>query len=167
MKKLLLVSLLAMGATSFAAVTGTDSRAEMPVKVRGTVIEKTGAELVIEPIKNAGVDGASMEFDFGTLVQGESQNLEGTFKIYRANRSEMAAAKTKVGMLKADGTVEATQTTALETEKVDIAYVVNSAPNSDNTEIRGTLGVNVTVNDAAPAGAFLDTTKKVAVVIEA
>lgn len=165
MKKLLLVSLLAMGATSFAAVSGTATSAEMPIKVKGMVMAKTGAELVIEPVKNAGVEGASMEFDFREVVQGNSQSLEGTFKIYRANKSIME--NTKIGILNAAGTgVDTTAQTKLDTDKITIDYTVTSSIDAAKKEILGTLGVNVAVAEEATTGAFIDTNKKLAVFIE-
>lgn len=171
MKKLLLLSLLAMGATSFAAVEGTPERAEMPIVVKGSVIDKTGVNLVIEPIKNAGVNGASMEFDFGGIVQGQKQTLDGTFAIYKANSAEInaTAANITVGLLNAAGdAVEATDSTTSVggVTGVDATYAVSSTVNPDRTRVEGNLTVDVAVADTAAAGSFLDTTKKLAVIIK-
>lgn len=171
MKKLLLLSLLAMGATSFAAVVGTADRAEMPITVRGTVMAKSGTNLVIEPIKNAGVNGASMEFDFGAIVQGQKQTLDGTFAIYKANNATINVDVTKiaVGMLNAAGDdVVATSTTtdAGGITGVTATYTVNSAVNAAKSRVDGNLAVNVAVADAAAPGSFLDTTKKLAVIVK-
>ena len=169
MKKLLLVSLFILGTTSFAAVSVTASKAEMIIKVRGNVIDKSKTDLVIEPIKNAGVDGSSMAFDFGSLAVGTSQSLEGTFKIYNANSTVLNTdmSKVSVGILNAAGTgTEPTaETINVGNSKVDVKYVVNTAVDSSNKVINGTLGVNVTASNDAVAGAFLDTTKKLSVVI--
>ncbi|MGL5459968.1 MAG: hypothetical protein ACRDBY_10170 [Cetobacterium sp.] len=178
MKKLLLLSLLAMGATSFATVEGTADRAEMPITVRGTVIAKTGTNLIIEPIKNAGVAGASIEFDFGAVVQGQKQSLDGTFAIYKANSSEIVTDANKdklaVGLLNTAKTdVEATQTTndVGGITGLTATYTVSSTPNPTRTRVEGNIAVNIdaTTVDGAGAGnvgSFLDTTKKLAVIIK-
>ncbi len=170
MKKLLLLSLLAMGATSFAAVEGTAARAEMPITVRGSVIDKTGTNLVIEPLKNAGVNGTSMEFDFGGIVQGQSQTLQGSFAIYKANATTAitdASTNIKVGMLNAAGTdVTATDTTTVGTNsKVTLGYAVRYSATPDLKRINGTIDVTANVADDAEATSFLDTSKKLAVLI--
>lgn len=170
MKKLLLVSLFILGATSFAAVSGTASKAEMIIKVRGNVIAKSGTNLIIEPVKNAGVDGSSMAFDFGSLAVGTSQSLEGTFKIYNANSTVLNTdmSKVSVGILDAAGTdtTPTAETTNVGSSNVSVKYVVSTAVDSGNKVINGTLGVNVTAFDSAVAGTFLDTTKKLAVIIK-
>lgn len=167
MKKLLLLSLLAIGATSFAAVEGTAEKAEMPVVVRGSVIDKTGTNLVIEPIKNAGVNGASMEFDFGGIVQGETQALQGTFAIYKANKSVINADMTKMetGFLQADGSVVAEELkTAGADNKVNLAYNVVTTTTSDSKRINGVLDVTAAVAADAGKGSFLDNTVKLAII---
>lgn len=96
MKKLLFVgALLIVGATAFGAVTqelrsaanienltGSDliGEATLRLTTRGTVIDPTGkAVLVLTPTVNAGPDGESLSFDFGSLVIGQSQSLIGKF----------------------------------------------------------------------------------------
>lgn len=170
MKKLLLVSLFILGATSFAAVSGTTDKAEMIIKVKGNVIAKTETNLIIEPVKNAGIDGSSMAFDFGSLVEGTSQSLEGTFKVYKANSSVLATPgrTVSVGILNANGTdtTPTAETTNVGRSNVKVKYVVNTVASSDNKEINGVLDVNVTAPTGAVAGTFLDTTKKLAVIIK-
>lgn len=171
MKKLLLLSLLAIGATSFAAVEGTADRAEMPITVRGTVIAKTGTNLVIEPIKNAGVTGASMEFDFGAIVQGQNQTLDGTFAIYKANNSVINADISKIAV----GILNTTLNDVLETAStsnvggitgVTATYTVGSIVNSAKNRVDGNLSVNIATTETATPGSFLDNTKKLAVIIK-
>ena len=41
MKKLMLVALLAMGATSFGAVVGTSTNVDMPIRAIGEIVEST------------------------------------------------------------------------------------------------------------------------------
>lgn len=86
MKKLLLASLLVVGATSFGAVSTELSQqgageAKLPIKVVGNVISTTNTTLVVTPLNNAGVNGASMEFAFGDLVTGRDQTLSGNFEV--------------------------------------------------------------------------------------
>ncbi|MGL5312837.1 MAG: hypothetical protein ACRC92_06290 [Peptostreptococcaceae bacterium] len=169
MKKLLLVSLLAMSATSFAAVIGTKDYAEMPVKVRGEVIE-TVDQLVITPLKNAGVDGASMEFDFQKMARETEQLLEGTFEVTRANGSALVADDVAIGMLQADNiaiadSVVSTLTSGAGTldAGVTVDYRVSTNASSDKASYKGTLAVKASVNNAAEYGNFLDTTRKIAV----
>lgn len=170
MKKLLLVSLFMLGATSFSAVSGTASKAEMIIKVKGNVIAKTGTNLIIEPVKNAGIDGSSMAFDFGSLVEGTSQSLEGTFKVYKANSDVLNVDMTKVsvGILNANGTDTAptAETANVGRSNVKVKYVVNTVASSDKKVIDGVLDINVTAPVGAVAGTFLDTTKKLAVIIK-
>lgn len=170
MKKLLLVSLFILGATSFAAVSGSASKAEMIIKVRGNVIAKTETNLIIEPVKNAGIDGSSMAFDFGSLAIGASQSLEGTFKVYKANSSVLNTDMTKVSVGILDtagtGTDPTAETVSVGRSNVKVKYVVNTAASSDNKVINGILDVNVTAPHNAVAGTFLDTTKKLAVIIK-
>lgn len=170
MKKLLLVSLFILGATSFAAVSGTANKAEMIIKVKGNVIANSETNLIIEPVKNAGIDGSSMAFDFGSLVVGTSQSLEGTFKVYKADSSVLPpSGKTvSVGILNANGTdTESTaETVSVGRSNVRVKYVVNTVASSDKKVINGVLDVNVTAPTGATAGTFLDTTKKLAVIIK-
>lgn len=88
MRKLLAVAaLLAVGATSFAAVTkeveqkkGHTSVA-LPVGVRGNIVAPENLMLEVHAVKSAGVNGDRFEFDFGNLVLGSTvQTLEGTFE---------------------------------------------------------------------------------------
>lgn len=171
MKKLLLLSLLTVGATSFAAVQGTADRAEMPITVKGTVLAKTGTELVIEAIKNAGVNGTSMEFDFGGIVQGQQQTLEGTFAIYRPDNSAISSdiSKIEVGMLNntLDGvTASATTADVGGITGVTATYAVSSEVNATKDRVNGKLAVNIVVGETAQTKSFLDTTKKLAVLIK-
>lgn len=166
MKKLLLLSLLAMSATSFAAVVGTNDYAEMPIKVRGVVVENTG-KLVITPLKNAGVDGSSMEFDFGAMTQGANQVLEGTFEVTRANDSAVVATNVAIGMLQADNTTIADSITSTigsgtASTGVTVDYRVTTSSNGDN-KYQGTLEVGATIAADAEKGSFVDTTRKIAV----
>lgn len=86
MKKLLVAALLAVGATSFAAVTvpvttGNESGV-LPIVVKGNVIDATNLTMEITALDNAGPDGRSMTFNFGDLVKGYGkEDLVGTFRV--------------------------------------------------------------------------------------
>lgn len=83
MKKLLLVSLLAMGATSFAAVHGTATEATVGIQVKGRVYKPAG-ELVVTPDASITPDGRVMAFDLGDIpTNTTSKVFNGGFKIER------------------------------------------------------------------------------------
>lgn len=97
MKKLLLIgAMLIVGATSFSAKvieltktggTGTtedptqwSGEGNMPINSIGTILDATGkAMLVITPVTNAGPDGESMLFDFGSVTRGKELKQIGKF----------------------------------------------------------------------------------------
>lgn len=94
MKKLLLIgAMLIVGATSFSAkvIELTEDTGEtgkttfsgdgnMPINSTGTILDATGkAMLVITPVTNAGPDGESMLFDFGSVTRGKELKQIGKF----------------------------------------------------------------------------------------
>lgn len=97
MKKLLLIgAMLIVGATSFSAkvyeltkssgdgTSGNPSKwsgeGNMPINSTGTILDATGkAMLVITPLTNAGPDGESMLFDFGSVTRGKELKQIGKF----------------------------------------------------------------------------------------
>lgn len=92
MKKLLLIgAMLIVGATSFSArvieltETGSGTKkwsgeGNMPINSTGTILDATGkAMLVITPVTNAGPDGESMLFDFGSVTRGKELKQIGKF----------------------------------------------------------------------------------------
>lgn len=89
MKKLLAVAaLLAVGATSFAAVLkeveqkGGYTSVALPIGVRGNLVRPTKLMLEVHAEKSAGVNGDRLEFDFTNLaIGGSAQSLEGTFVV--------------------------------------------------------------------------------------
>lgn len=83
MKKLLLVSLLAMGATSFAAVQGTTTEANVGITVKGRVYAPAG-QLVVTPNDNITPDGRVMAFDLGDIATNTTSKVfDGGFKVER------------------------------------------------------------------------------------
>jgi hypothetical protein len=97
MKKLLLIgAMLIVGATSFSASvyeltktggagtpedpTQWSGEGNMPINSTGTILDATGkAMLVITPVTNAGPDGESMLFDFGSVTRGKELKQIGKF----------------------------------------------------------------------------------------
>lgn len=96
MKKLLLIgAMLIVGATSFSAKvyelkedtpSGQPAKktfsgeGNMPINSTGTILDATGkAMLVITPVTNAGPDGESMLFDFGSVTRGKELKQIGKF----------------------------------------------------------------------------------------
>lgn len=92
MKKLLLIgAMLIVGATSFSAsitelVQGTaegkySGTGLLDINSTGKILDPTGrAMLVINPITNAGPDGESMLFDFGSVGRGVEVKQVGKFE---------------------------------------------------------------------------------------
>lgn len=93
MKKLLLLSLLVLGAKSFAAVhvAGTANDVQMPLVVTGTVVDNSNTNLVIES-NTVGMEGNAMTFVFDTVVKGGKAGSQGTFTLRRGNDSTLASA---------------------------------------------------------------------------
>lgn len=177
MKKYLLGALLAIGATSFGAVavpvtssgsTGA-AAADLPVKVVGTVLGRTTSKiLVVTALKNAGVSGGTLEFDFGNLIEGQSQQLDGTFKVevmgsekpIELNTAPTATLieGTTVGSGNKKATVSVGTGDLTNTDDVTLTYVLtNLVKQSDNSYLGG-LTVDAKAKTGAKAGAFVDRT---------
>lgn len=177
MKKYLLGALLIIGATSFGAVavpvvesSGTGSaKADLPVKVVGTVLDsKTSKVLVVTPLKNAGVSSGSLEFDFGNLIEGQSQQLDGTFKIEVMGSGKPVELTTPPTVALVGGTAVGSDSkkvtvnvgTADPTNANDVTLtyaLTNLVKQSDNSYLGG-LTVDADVKTGAKAGAFVDRT---------
>ncbi len=177
MKKYLLGALLVIGATSFGAVavpvTGSGSdgtaKADLPVKVVGTVLDnKTSKVLVVTPLKNAGVSSGSLEFDFGNLIEGQSQQLDGTFKIEVMGSGKPVELTTPptvalvggntIGSDNKKATVNVATADPADTSDVTLTYALtNLVKQSDNSYLGG-LTVDADVKTGAKAGAFVDRT---------
>lgn len=93
MKKLLLLSLLVLGAKSFAAIhkVGTTTDVQLPVVVTGNVIDNADTKLVIES-DTVGMSGDTMNFVFDQVIKGGTAGAQGTFTLRRANNSALASA---------------------------------------------------------------------------
>lgn len=178
MKKYLLGALLIIGATSFGAVavpvtaasgsTGTGT-ATLPVKVVGRVLDSATAKiLVVTPMKNAGVNGGALEFDFGDLVEGQIQQLEGTYKIeVMQNGSQVALSTpptsvlvggTPVGSGNKKATVNIGTGNQTDANDVTLTYSLSELAKQADKSYTGLLTVDAKVESGADAGTFVDRT---------
>lgn len=173
MKKLLLLSLLIMGVESFASVTGNDTKAEMPIVVKGTVLAKSGTNLVIVPTTHASDDGNSIELDFGeTTKGGDARTLGGGFTISREATSTVIntnLSKIAVGLLNSAGTDVRTNTYVSSLgglSGVSASYTASSTVNQEKTKVTGTVSVALVVAETAPTGEFSDSSQKIGIIIK-
>lgn len=186
MKKYLLGALLVIGATSFAAVavpvTGSGSSdgtasADLPVKVVGKVLDSaTKKVLVVTPMQNAGVSSGSLQFDFGNLIEGQDQKLDGTFKVEVMQSGAAVALTTDpkatlvVGTTSGNDSKKATvkvgTVDSTDADDVTLTYTLsNLAKQSDNSYL-GTLTVAAKVEANADSGTFIDTSVGVKVKVD-
>lgn len=166
MKKLMLTALLAIGATSFSAIEGTQTDVSLPIKVTGEVVAAS-ANLMIEAT-TSGMTGDEMKFNFGSLVDNgkASAPMEGTFRVFRADGSALKgsgnATTVKAGFDEGVTQASATSTLTRGTGAVTINYAVGIAtPNMDGKEVNGTVSVSASVTSGATPGVFTDTSQKI------
>lgn len=174
MKKYLLGALLIIGATSFGAVavpvtSGSTGTATLPVKVVGRVLDSATTKiLVVTPMKNAGVNGGALEFDFGDLVEGQIQQLEGTYKIevmQNGSRVSLTTPPTatleggnQIGSDKKKATVDIGTGNQTTTNDVALTYTLSNLAEQADKSYAGSLNVNAEVKSGAKAGTFVDRT---------
>ena len=173
MKNFLLGALLIVGSSAFGAVampvTGSGSSgtgtAKLPVKVVGTVIDTaTTTTMVITPLKNAGVNGNTMEFEFGDLVEDQTQQLEGTYKIeLRKNGTPATFTAIPISTLEGgtavgSGNKKATSIIGIGggTDDVALTYTLGELSVQGDKTYVGSLTVDAKVKDNANAGVFID-----------
>lgn len=184
MKKLLLLSLLTLSATSFADIfQGTADHVSVPVKVTGQVIDTSTADLIIETDKTTGVDGGSIVFDFGQIDKSKASTTisrAAKFIVKKGNGSafDTESENVKVGMLK-DKAVAATHETTGDSVKVlgsggKVVYTVssdtlgaNAIPTGGAKVINGTLKVDVVVGSAPEVGQLLDASQRLVAYLSA
>ena len=168
MKKLLLVALLATGATACAAVEGTANNVELPIVATGEVVAAT-SNLMIEAT-TAGMKGDEMKFDFGKIAAGRSSKaMDGTFKIVRSDAKAFntnSATAMKVGLDTTGANKTATTTLTQGSGDITINYSV-SIPNIDmaSKEATGTVTASASVATGVDAGLFSDRSQKVYVIV--
>lgn len=173
MKKHLLGALLVLGSTSFGAVTvpveSTTASATLPIKVVGKVLDScTKKVLVVTPLKNAGVNGGSLEFDFGDLVASQTQQLEGTYKVEVLQNGAQVAlttpptsslvGSTAVGSDNKKAVVNLATGNQTEADDVSLTYTLSSLAKQSDKSYAGTLTVDAEVKSNADAGTFTDRT---------
>ena len=179
MKKYLLGALLIIGATSFGAVampvagsSGTPDTATLPVKVVGKVLDtatvNTAKILVVTPMKNAGVNGGAIEFDFGDLIKGQNQQLEGTYKIEVIRNGSQVALSTPPKAILEGGSligndkkrVKVDIGTGKQTtpDDVTLTYTLSNLAKQADESYMGALTVDAEVKEGADAGTFVDRT---------
>lgn len=176
MKKLLLLSLLVIGSTSFAAIQGSETAVSMPIQSIGNVIVPTGSKLIIES-KTGGMNGDVMSFQFGDLTKPDSgaastiKVLEGGFTVRKAsgsfngigsstNELQVGLNATGVEKTKTSGTTEGLPT------GITIAYNLSGDLDSSNEVYNGRITATATVTDKVTnATTFTDNAQRVYAVI--
>lgn len=173
MKKLLLGSMLVLGATSFGAVssqltgsTTTDGAGDvrLPIVVKGNVVNTTKTTLIVQAIKNAGVSGDVMEFDFGSLAVGTRQTLDGLFetKLIK-NGKEIDFTKAPSFALEG-GTVNGNGDSTVVDEadsKAKLEYSLGKPTKKEKT-YNGTLSISA---EGKKVGTFIDRSVNVKVTV--
>lgn len=164
MKKLLLLSLLVLGAKSFAAVhvTGTPNEVQMPLVVTGSVVDNSNTNLVFES-NTVGMEGNSMTFVFDTVVKGGKAGSQGTFTLRRGNNSALAtdgmgssSNQLQIGF---GDSFAATETSAsVGTANVTVNYAL--AGNLEANAYNGVVKIEVDATSGS-VGTFEDRTKAI------
>lgn len=171
MKKLLLLSLLVVGAKSFSAISvpGTQAEAQLPVKVTGTVIENNTQNILIES-NTAGMNGNVMTFTFNNVKKGGTASQSGDFTVKRVDESVLASSgmgssenQLRVGL---GDTYLAKDKTADAGSGVAVDYIIAGNLDSAKKVYSGTLQVNIDASGAT-AGDFSDMTKAIYVKVGA
>lgn len=184
MKKLLLLSLVVLGANSFGAVigdapvtAGSSGTVALPIRATAKIVAATGKTIQIEST-TAGMNGNMMEFAFGDFKTGLNQrkSLDGTFEVSLADNTaftgegDSAAAKESnvaVSFNSADftnGKTVATTgngTNGLPTG-VAIAYAMTGGLNDTKTKYVGNVNAILTIADSVTTAANVaDNSQKV------
>ncbi len=185
MKKLLLLSLLVLGANSFGAVigdapvtAGKSGTVALPIRATAKIVAATGKTIQIEST-TAGMNGNMMEFSFGDFRTGLDQrkSLDGTFEVSLADATAFtkegdtaAASETNVAVsfdpanFTATGkniTTTGTATNGLATG-VDIAYAITGGLNDTKTKYMGNVNAIMTIaKSVATATNIADNSQKI------
>lgn len=142
MKKLLMIgSILILGMTAFAGVesdlietNGTyKGSAKMTVGSRGIATDgTTTGTLIVTPTLNGGVDGNSLEFNFGDLIRNATHTSIARFKAEVVNDKGELATLTKTEQ--PGGDIKDVVTVALETVAMSDSGTVTITPKNDKIE---------------------------------
>lgn len=179
MKKLLLLSLLVVGANSFGAVIGDQTVANgvpavvgLPIRSTGRVVEATTKQVIMEST-TSGMNGGMMEFTFGDFKAGVAtrKSLDGTFEVRLADGSifdqekELAdSTKTAIAISFnpdnfASGGVKAVETVGSGDNGLPsgakIAYSVSGRLNDDGKKYLGNLSAVLTLDTSVNRAATI------------
>lgn len=155
MKKLLLGSMLVLGATSFGAVledidkTGA-SPATLNIRVKGTVVDGTKHSLIVKPLDGTNSTD-TMQFNFDGLTVDEVVRTEGKYSagVYKNNILIEEAYKIEASLKR--GNQDATANEFNATNAM-LKYSM-SEPQKNGREYRGNVVVEAT---GKAKGTFLD-----------
>ena len=159
MKKLLLLSLLVLGAKSFAAVNvvgNKDAGVKMPIVVKGEVVEAASTDLVIES-DTVGMDGNKMLFAFQQIAKSGTAGVKGTFVVRMGDNSALptigsGSSELQIGL----GDSFATEDSATVLTNTTINYALSGSLENAN-KYNGIL--DVTINAGSNTGTFQEDTK--------
>lgn len=163
MKKYLLVALLAMGATAFGAgVVGTNNSAELPINVKGEVVDGTSDKLIITAETLGILGGTEMAGNFGAIKKdGEAGKLTGTFSVRRDNGNALETDGGNPFKIGFDSIEYSKDKNSTPTTGVTIKYALTHDNVVTNTtkEIRGTVNMEASAVSGATNGSFSDQQK--------
>lgn len=186
MKKLLLLSLLVVGANSFGAIIGDQTVANgvpavvgLPIRSTARVVEATAKQVIMEAT-TSGMNGGMMEFTFGDFKAGVKarKSLDGTFEVRLADNSPFtkehdsaASSETNIAISFdannfASGGVKTKTTTGNGDNGlpsgVDIAYSITGALNDASTKYMGNVNAVITIADTVRTAAnCVDNTQRI------
>lgn len=180
MKKLLLLSLLVLGANSFGAVIGSEVGAgksttvSLPIRTTANVVAATGKQVIIKAT-TSGMRGDMMEFNFGDIKADSvyNHNLDGQFEVSIGDGTAFtgegdsvlgSALEIQVSLNNSDFTSAGKTVTSNSSnglaDNMTMTYTLSGALNDAKTKYQG--NVNVALNIASPGAAaktYVDTSK--------
>lgn len=186
MKKLLLLSLLTLSATSFADIFPGEKGSgyvSVPVQVKGEVVDPSTSDLVIETTSTTGVDGGSIVFDFGQIDKRKDSRVISRFAGFKVKKGSgeafnAASEDVVVGMFTGSAVAASHKTSDAKIQNVlgsggEIVYTVSSNATGANEiatggakVIDGTLQVDVKLGTAPNTGTILDVSQSLVAYIK-
>lgn len=185
MKKLLMIgAILVMGTLGYASQTteldptaGT-GKTSLSLKTTGNVVSAANKVLlVITPTRSAGPNGDSLDFNFGTLTEGQSNTLVGKFtaevitgdtqRKYGILTSDNLTVKLMKGTVKKDS-FDNTVKNSNNEDVAKISYTLTKASRITNSgkTYEGEIEAIATPLNAGKTGLFLDRELNVNVVVK-
>lgn len=155
MKKLFLIYILLF------SFIGLASENKVAVTLKAEVLDNTNLLMEITALDNAGKDNKSLEFDFGDLVKGTQDTLQGTFQVRLLNSGgEVKFDNAPEYILIKKGTgdsVISNKTFDNMVRDVSLHYNLRDTRGvAGITRNQGTLMVSATTTVNSLAGAFYD-----------